>query len=218
MLHLASSITDSFGRASYLEFIRAGVVDMPPLNGAPPSRDLKSVPPGYGKKFGDRVYAVLLSSSRNPDVVEDALSRTLMKMVDGKLHLREGSSLRDAESYVLLAAKNSLKEIWRQKKPEQSFPTSDPENEDDVQINFMDPNSFRHLDKLIPKTELGRLMADLERVNERAPSWLEAKLDGLTGVEIAQEWGVGKSRITNWEHDNVPAIKRVLLRYIQEAA
>ncbi len=220
LLHIASSLTDIFGRAIYQEFIRSGVVDMPPINGATPGRDLTKVPPGYGKSFGDRLYASLLSKSRNPDVVEDVLSTLMTNIAAGKMKIREGSSLREAESYATQAALYLLKAVWRKDKNrhEESLPPSNSEVEDDVQINLADPNSFRHLDKLIPKSEISRLMRELERINERAPSWLEAKLDGLTGVEIAQEWGVGKSRVTGWEQDYVPAIKRVLTRYVQDAA
>lgn len=219
-LHIASNLTDTLGRVSYLEFIRAGVADMPPLNGETPSRDLKRVPPGYGKRFGDKVYAMLLNKSRNPDTVEDVLSTLMTNIASGKMGIRAGASLREAESYVTQSALNLLKMVWRKdnNRREQDLPSSDPDGEDDVQVNFEDPNSFRHLDKLLPQAELSRLMADLERINKRAPSWLEAKLDGLTGVEIAQEWGVGKSRITGWEQEYVPAIKRTLTRYIQDAA
>lgn len=220
MLHIASILNDLFGRAVYQEFIRLGVVGMPPLNGEVPSRDLKRVPAGYGKKFADRLYALLLTKSRNPDIAEDVMSEVLKKLGEGKLTIREGAVLREAEQYVTQTAMNILKTLWRTKSrhPEESFPSADPDAEEGPQVNFEDPNSFRHLDKLLPKADLGRLMHDLERVHDRAPSWLEAKLDGLTGVEIAQEWGVGKSAITAWEQKNVPEIKRVLTRYIQDAA
>lgn len=219
LLHIASGITDTLGRVVYLNFINSGVTDMPPLNGATPSRDLKKVPPGYGKPFGDRLYASLLSKSRNPDTVEDVLSTLMINITAGKMKIREGASLREAESYATQAALYLLKGVWRKEKNrrEQDLPTG-LDTEEGPQINLADPNSFRHLDKLIPKSELSRLMSDLERINERAPSWLEAKLEGLTGVEIAQEWGVGKSRITGWEQQYVPDIKRVLTRYIQDAA
>jgi len=220
VLHLASGLTDIIGRVTYLDFIKSGVVDMPPINGETPARTLKAVPVGYGKHFGDRLYALLLSKSKHPDTVEDVLSTLMTQIAEGKMKLREGASLREAESYVIQWALNTLKMIWRKdnSRREQGMPEGETEDGAPIDFNFEDPNSFRHLDKLIPKSELSRLMHDLERVHERAPSWLEAKLDGLRGVEIAQEWGVGKSYITGWEQQYVPAIKRVLTRYIQDAA
>jgi DNA-directed RNA polymerase specialized sigma24 family protein len=220
LLHIASSLTDTVGRVIYQEFIRAGIVDMPPINGETPSRDIKKVPPGYGKRFGDRLYAMLLSKSRHPDTVEDTLSIVMQHITEGKMHLREGSTIREAENYITQVALNTIKTIWRREKTrfEDSFQPTDTDVEGDPQINFADPNSFRHLDKLIPKSELTRLMADLADVHERAPGWLEAKLEGLKSIEIAQEWGVGKSGVSEWERKYVPSIKRVLVQYIQDAA
>lgn len=220
MLHLASNLTDIFGRAVYQEFIRAGVPDMPPINGQTPSRDLKRVPPGYGKKFGDRVYAMILNKSRNPDTAEEVISTLMVNIAAGKIGISEGTSLYTAEGYVVQSAINTLKMVWRKENlhKEKGLTQFDTDDAEAAQLDFADPNSFRHLEKMLPESELNHLMRDLEHVHKRAPSWLEAKLDGLTGVELAQEWGVGKSQVANWEKDYMPDIKRVLTRYLQDAA
>lgn len=48
------------------------------------------------------------------------------------------------------------------------------------------------------KFDFDKLMGAVELVHHRAPSWVLARLEGLTNVEIAQEWGVSPTYITNW--------------------
>lgn len=222
MLHIASSLTDTLGKVVYSEFIKAGVAEMPPLNGEVPARgDIKpgKLPSGYGKRFGERLYAALLAKSRNPDTVEEAISNLMLKIADGRLgSVREGSNLREAEQYVIRQALSELSNLWRKEHGRGERSQRFTDDIDEVGVNLSDPNSFRELDQMLPKSELSKLMRDLESVNERAPSWLEAKLDGLTGTQLAQEWGVGKSRIVGWEDRYLPAIKKVLTKYIQDAA
>jgi hypothetical protein len=221
MLHIASSLTDTVGRVFYGEFVKHGVVDMPPINGEVPAKTLKTVPSGYGKRFGERLYATLLSKSRNPDAAEEALSITMSQVVEGKLKsLREGAALREAEQYVVQMALNNLLSAWRKEhgRTDRGNARYMEDIDSDNLLDLSNPASFRSLDHMLPKAELSRLMAELEKLNERAPSWLEAKLDGLGGTEIAQEWGVGKSRIVGWEQRYLPEIKRVLTKYIQDAA
>jgi DNA-directed RNA polymerase specialized sigma24 family protein len=211
MIHLASGLTDAVGNAFYQEFIRRGVVGMPPVNGEDPGTGTKA-PPGYGKRFGERLYAILLGKSRNVDTVEEALSVSLTQLAEGKLgRISPGFPLRDAEQYVTRMALNNQATLWRKGRNRSNEDIND-------RADLTDPNSFKNLDTLLPHTELTQLLQDLEKVNSRAPLWLEAKLDGLSSVEIASEWGVGKSAVANWEKQYIPKIKRVVLRYLQEAA
>lgn len=223
MLRIASGLTETVGKVLYAEFIKAGVAEMPPIKGETPAKGPikpEKLPSGYGKRFGERLYAALLSKSRNPDTVEEAISNLLLKAADGRLgDIRDGASLREAERYVVQVGLQELKYLWRKEQGRSDHQQRRMVDiDDEVQVNLSDPNSFRHLDQMLPKDELARLMRDLEAVDPRAPSWLEAQLDGVSNVQLAQEWGVGKSRITGWENDHVPAIKRVVMKYVQDAA
>ncbi len=209
ILKLAYSITETVGRVCYAEFLKANVEGMPP--GAEPGTKPERLPPGYGQRFGERLYALLLQKSRNPDMVEEVLAELMVTASKGKFDIRPGTTLRGAEQYVIRAALNILINIIRSNKRNQT-------EEIDDTVDVSDPNAFQSLDKMLPRAELERLMQDLSRINPRAPSWLEAQLEGLRNVELAEEWGVSKSNITGWEQRYVPEIKKVVLRYLREAA
>ena len=223
-IHLASSLTDTVGKVIYHAFIQAGVEGMPLISGEPPTLEKfkrpERLPSGYGKRFAEKLYALLLAKARNPDVVEEVLSQFLVKVAQGKLEgLKPGAPIGMAEGYVSQMVVRVLMDHLRaefgrhEKSRKPKLEDIDAEG-----FNPADPDAFRHLDKMLPRSEMTRLMRDLEQVNDRAPSWLEAKLNGLKGVEIAEEWGVGKSRITEWENRYVPEIKAIMIQYLQDAA
>lgn len=230
MLHLASSVTDSLGKVIYFELIKAGVRDMPDVNGAPASefvdkhpRNPERLPTGYGRKLADRLYAILLTKTRSPDSVEEVISDYLVTVTRKGIPVPEGSTLAQAEGYVKNSVMNALSDYFRANKGRKDRGGVRPDNqslddEDSGFGNLADPNAFKNLDNLLPQADIRRLMQELESVNPRAPSWLEAKLEGLSGVELAAEWGVGKSAISEWERTNLPKIKKLVLNYVREAA
>lgn len=220
MLHLASGLTSDVGKVLYAAFLKAGVDGMPPVKDVEKAvKNPALLPTGYGKRFAERLYATLLSKVRNPATVEDILGRLMEQVAQGKLEgLKPGSPLIAAEQFVMTMAMRLRSEYIRKEfgRPDRSLK---PRMEQlDETIDFEDPDSFKNFGELLPSSEVERLMRDLSKIDTRAPSWLEAKLSGLSNVEIAEEWGVGKSRVTGWEKDHLPAIKKVILRYVEEAA
>lgn len=230
MLHLASSVTDSLGKVIYFELIKAGVGDMPDVNGAPASEFLdkhpknpERLPTGYGRKLADRLYAILLSKTRNPDAVEEVISDYLVTVSRKGIPVPAGSTLSQAEGYVKSSVMNALSDYFRASKGRKDRGGIRPDSQslDDENSEFgnlADPNAFKNLDDMLPQADIRRLMRDLEHVNARAPSWLEAQLEGLSNTELAAEWGVGKSAISEWERTNLPKIKKIVLDYVREAA
>lgn len=235
MLHLASGVTDILGRVAYAAFIKAGVEGMPAVRGEAPNAVQHSnpdkLPSGYGKRFGEKVYAILLKKLRDPELVEEVMSQILIRISSGKVaeNLRPGTTLSGAENYVLQLVSRVMQDYFRSEHGREDRGTrrqkiyldhpvtGNPEFEKE-KIDLADPTSFKDLDTMLPKHEIPKLMRDLKRVHERAPGWLEARLDGLTGSDIGEEWGVGKTAVAEWEKRYVPAIKKVLSEYIQAAA
>lgn len=230
MLHLASSVTDSLGKVIYFELIKAGVDGMPDVNGAPASEFLdkhpknpERLPTGYGRKLADRLYAILLSKTKNPDAVEEVISDYLVTVSRKGIPVPVGSTLSQAESYVKNSVMNALSDYFRANKGRKDRGGVKPsdlsiDDENSEFGNLADPNAFKNLDDMLPQSDLRQLMRDLEHINSRAPSWLEAQLEGLSNTELAAEWGVGKSAISEWERTNLPKIKKLVLDYVREAA
>ncbi len=210
LVKLSYGLTETVGRIFYSLFLDSGVEDMPP--GAEPGTKPDRLPSGYGRRFGERLYAMLLQKARNPSLVEDVLSEMMVTVSRDKFNFPPGTSLKGAEQYVIRTAVNHLINLIRSNKHNDRYIDIDD------MVDVSDPNSFQNLDNVLPRQELEKLMEDLRRVHPRAPSWLEAQLEGLKNVELAEEWGVSKSNITGWEHKYVPDIKKVVMKYLREAA
>jgi len=208
MVRLAYGLTDTAGRVFYALFLDSGVQGMPP--GAEPGTKPERLPPGYGKRFGERLYAMLLQKAKDPDTVESVIADMLLTVSRGKFKVDENTTLRGAEQYVMKAALNHLINALRSKRRMEDI------NGEGIDVS--DPSAFRNLDEFLPRADIQKLLHDLERVDKRAPSWLEAQLDGLKNVELAEEWGVAKSYISNWEKANLPKIKQIVMKYVQNAA
>lgn len=215
MLRLSYSLTDTIGRVFYAMFLNAGVEGMPP--GAAPGTTPERLPPAYGRAFGQRVYALILQKVKDPNMAELAISNLLLEVSKRRFTIKPGSSLKEAESYVLTSAVRSVIDEIRSQRGRGKYKA--PKHYEGIEdIELGDPGAFRELDTLLPRSEMTRLLNELKRIDERAPSWLKAQLEGLTNVELAEQWGVSKPRITGWERDNLPKIKDVVMKYVQDAA
>jgi RNA polymerase sigma factor (sigma-70 family) len=228
LLKVASSYIETVGRVVLAEFIKAGVTGLPEIAGSPAAAFVEKVqgprgpdrlPKGVGLEFGKKIYATLMAKSRSVDVTEEALSRLMLNIARGKVTVRPGVPVHEAEAFMMHAAKNLLIDIYREKasRPRGDSMTMDDEDEG-AMIDLADPNSFRHLDEMIPRSEMANLMRDLEKIHPKAPSWFEAQLEGLTGRELAEEWGVSPPRVHQLEQTFLPKVKQVLREYIQAAA
>lgn len=217
LVKLSFSLTDTVGRVIYAWFLDAGVEGMP--SGGAPGTKPERLPPGYGHQFAQRLYAYLLKKSRNPDHVETILANLLEKAAAGKLNLPAGTPLRKAESYIFTIATNLLTDLVRirRKGPKVNvIPFDDIGGEET--FDPADPSSFQHLQDLLPRSELQRLMREIDQINPRALGWLEAQLNGVRSKDLAAEWGVSKSTVSMWEHQYLPKIKSVVMKYLRDVA
>jgi len=225
VLKLASAYIDVFGRLVYAEMIKAGVTGMPPINGEPAEtwkdkiqgpKGPDRLPKGYGHEFGKKIYAFLLSKTRNLDTTEEVLSRLMMNIARHKLTFKEGYDLKQSESMMFQSALRVLIDIKREQKS-RGNPNSLTDDMGD-QIDLADPSSFRHLDNMLPHSEMGRIMDDIQKVHPKAVEWFEAKLEGLKGSDIATQWGVSAPRVNQLEAVIIPGVKKVLQKYLRDAA
>jgi len=59
------------------------------------------------------------------------------------------------------------------------------------------------------------ILADVDRVHPRAKSWVLAKLDGQTDVEIAKEWGTTPSYVNSWFYRYGLDVRRVFTKHLE---
>jgi len=204
-LYIASRSSTIMGRVIQDELVRQGF----------------NVPAGWANNLTRAIYAKLLIKAKNPSLADDVFSELMLKLTQKKFEFDPKSSLTDVGRYLYSTAFNVLTDIYRRetrginnRKEDSKRVFLDP----DELTNLEDPDTFRALDRMLPRHEISHLMRDLKKVDDRAPSWFEAKLEGWLSKEIATEWGVSPARISQWESLNVPDIREVLNKYIQDAA
>lgn len=226
---LAIDTQEAFGRLAYAEFLKAGVNGLPDIQGQPAlnfrekfkgPRAADKLPRGYGKDFGVRVWKIAMAKFYQPEVVEEAISQVMIKMVSGGAHLREGSDLKTAEAFVITAVMNAATDALRKKKrnvSERSLIQDDGDGGSE-EIDISDPNAFRDMERMVPHSEMAKIMRDLKKVDDRAPSWVEAQLEGLSNVDIAEQWNVSPTYVTKWVRQYTDDIQEVFAKYFREAA
>jgi len=179
-------------------------------------RGADALPAGYGRPFAARVFKILISKFGDHEVAEEAMSHVLLQIARGKIHIRSGSSLQEAESLLLVVALNGARDGLRSRNRRREQPLVRDNDEAQNSVDVEDPQAFERLDKLLPASELEAVLRELAEVHPRAPAWLQARLQGDSGQEIAIDWGTTPSYISRWQKMYLPAIKkRIELRLRQ---
>lgn len=226
LLVLAGDSLDTFGRATYAEMIKAVVRGMPETADGRQALDLvqdvasrgaEALPSGYGRQFAARVFKVLLTKFSDPEAVEEAMARVLVQIARKKIHVRNGSDLREAESLFLTVALNAARDYLRTKSRRREDSLTHQRDEEAPHLNIEDPESFRQLEEVLPERQLQTLINELAAVHPRAPQWLRARLEGQTGQEIAQAWGTTPSWVSKWQRMYLPQVQQVVVHNLRSA-
>jgi DNA-directed RNA polymerase specialized sigma24 family protein len=206
--------------------IKAVVRGMPDAPGGKPAYDLigdvtrkgaDALPPGYGRPFASRVFKILLSKFSDPEVAEEAMSHVLFQIARGKLHIRNGADLADAEALLITIAMNAARDILRARGRRREDSLVRDRDDEQSAIDVEDPEAFANLDKLMPASELRDVLRELAGVHPRAPEWLQARLHGDSGQEIAADWGVTPSYISKFQRVFLPRIKAVVQHHLRQS-
>jgi len=199
MCVLASSSTDAFGTALYGIFLENGVGDMPPINGKPASEWLakhsaKRLPPGYGRDFGQKAFLSLMRKYHKPEIVEDLLSTFIVRFMEkAGQYLKPGTSLRQAEAYVMRSLYNEGINVLRRKRFElgESALTRVDEEEGP---GFLDrsPGQKNDLEDQETVLDASDMKAKLRRIHPSAEQYLRLLMERYSDVEILGNPARGK--------------------------
>lgn len=221
-VRLAGSMPANWGRAVYVEFVKAGVEDMPPIAGLDPADMMSEVgprkiemairkhQPNYGADFGEKAYATLKRKGLGHEAIEDIMQDFLLEIFSGKREIA-GKPLGSAKSWVLRGLTNKSIDLFRrEKKRDVGLPT----DEEGVQRDIKDVRSWGQLSSLLTPRTVKSILNELPRVHSRAVDWFQMVLNGLRPAEIAQQWGVSKPLVSRWQRENVPKIRAIVEKYI----
>jgi len=199
---LASSTTDVFGTGMYGVFLEHGVEGMPPINGKPAQEwvaqhSVKRLPSQYGRDFGKKAFASLMLKYHNPEVVEDLLSTFMVRFIEkaGK-YLKPGTSLKEAEAYVMRSLYNEGINALRRKRWEVG--ESMLNRDDDERGGYLDrvpgaepeeseEEQEEHFNDLLVK-----LRPKLHRIHQSAEQYLRLLAQGYSDTEILGNPGHGR--------------------------
>lgn len=225
---ISSDIIDAFGRVVYAEFVKRGVQDLPDIGDVPAlawqdkllklrSRAGDKLPRSYGRKFGQMAWNVVLSKARNPEVVEDAMTAVIEKLLKNPTVIREGVTRAEAEGFVLKALKNEAIDLLRKQTRRRE--------EGEFTRDIADPDTLRQLEDMLPPTVLREIIRDLDRVHPSAAAYVELVFQDYDDREIAQnamlphmDGPVSPQALLNWKNRWLPKIKNIIHKHLQEAA
>jgi len=202
---------EAFGRWIYGEFIRAGVREMPDVNGTPTVElDLgrngwMKLPKRYGYDFAKRLYAFGYKQAYKivkggHDDAENVLYEAIMDVYEkgqtGKLKLQP-VSISEAESYIHRIVYNSIMDVGR--KAQRSIQETSMTSEKGGMTDFLDPSSFARSVKGLPRWEareaLEKILKAFRSSNDRE-IFERRYLDGQAVSEIAEDMGVRSQYIS----------------------
>lgn len=196
---LASSTTDAFGVAMYGLFVENGVEGMPAINGKPASEwvaqhSVNRLPAAYGREFGKKAFLSLMRKYHKPEIVEDILSAFLVKFM-GKAdqYIKAGTSLRQAEAYVMRSLYNDGINLLRRKRFELGESTLRRDDEDEGP-GFLDRSPSQGMEPGDEETVLDspEMKAKLRRIHPSAEQYVRLLMEGFSDVEILGNPARGK--------------------------
>jgi len=226
LLVLSGDSLDAFGKVIAGEMILAAVRGMPDVGSKPAfdwiqevqTKGVEVLPLGTGRQFAAKVYKILLTRFGSPDVAQDAMSNVLLQVARRKLHIKNGASIHDAESYVITIALNAARDILRAQGRRRENPLVRDNQDEGFTIDVENPESFRNLDTAITPDQMRKMLRDLEGVHPRAADYVRALLDGDSATEIAENWQVTPSYISKFKRIVGPEIRRFMEERFRSAS
>lgn len=235
---LADLALDAFGRVMYAEFIKRGVVGMPPIHGKPVEevvnkddpRLANKLPSGYGSTFASKVRGLIRGKFKDPLMVEEAMQNVSVKFLAGASKgIEEGSPLAKAENYVIVSV---VREVLTEMKKQRGHGSLTVDDDGaDVQLDVADPDAlqqFENIERFWHKDPGVR--RKLEQVHPDAPEYIDLSVEGYHDREIVGDPKAGYPGMLphpfgqrgnplspqSWAKDYRPAIFKILTQYVSE--
>lgn len=187
-----------FGRMVYGLFWIWGVEGLPPLQNPPKMLpQISRIPRGYGLDFGKRVFGMAVSKfSGDRDKAEELLSEFLtIKVMDKQHKLADkfkGLPLKEAESIVMTAVKNFVRDTKRDTHREEKVEGPGKTDLSETQHLLNSPDQSQVVEELISEGELSRVVQEVQRmiapkrpdIAKDIPLYFDLLMDGTSDSKI----------------------------------
>jgi len=201
---LSIDSAESIGRLIHRLFAKAEVLDLPESERA------------YGQAFGNQLMRIMMRKFKNPELVEEAMSKLIEKILAKKVQIRPGADLKEAEGFVTTSLIRDALSLIRSKSRKREVGI--PVDEKGRQMDFSDPSGWEDMENYLPPAKWREIQQQIRRkLGDKALSWVLAQMDGRTDRELAEEWGVSPRAVGKWGHSWAPKIKAVMLDYLRKA-
>lgn len=203
-LKLSLDSAETIGRLIHRLFREAGVRDLP--------EDERS----YGKLFGNQLMRMMMSKFKNPELVEEAMSKLMEKILTHKVQVHHGADLRSAQALITTSLMRDTLSIMRsrRRKREVGIPT----DEHGRPMDLSDPSGWEELEEYLPRSKWEAIKREIKnQLGDKALSWVVAQMDGLTDRQIAEQWGVSPRAVGKWSQGWAPKIREVIVNYLRKA-
>lgn len=201
---LSLDSAETIGRLIHRLFREADVQDLP--------EDERN----YGKLFGNQLMRMMMSKFKNPELVEEAMSKLTEKILAGKVPVHHGADLRSAQALITTSLVRDTLSIMRsrRRKHEVAIPT----DEHGRPMDLSDPSGWEELEDYLPRSKWEAIKREIRgQLGDKALSWVVAQMDGLTDRQIAEQWGVSPRAVGKWSQGWAPKIREVIVNYLRKA-
>jgi hypothetical protein len=188
----SSAAADAFGTGIYQLFIQQGVQGMPDIGGKPAdSYEGRRLPGSYGRAFGKKVFAILMSKHRNSAVVEDIMSAVLVYFMEKPDRISGKFKLKSAESFVIQKADwDGLSMIRRKNKRVEVQDSPSRDDEGEYGPGYIDVAPSQDKKRYTLEEAVTYILSRhdvknaLERVHPSAEQYVRLSLDGYSDKQI----------------------------------
>jgi DNA-directed RNA polymerase specialized sigma24 family protein len=88
----------------------------------------------------------------------------------------------------------------------------------DLDLEMMGPRDFQHLERMLDRITLKKLLRQIHTIHPRALEWFEFQLEGRSNKELAELWGVTEPRVHQLIQRFLPEVRALITDVVEEEA
>jgi hypothetical protein len=192
---LSLDTVETIGLAIGAEFLLRGVTGMPDPGPRwkPESRNpALTLPRGYLRDFGAKLYGAMMKKFRNPEVVEEGIQNYLAwATTSGEINKEHNNSRSQAESFVMAGVMRRCLDVIRRERKHNLDSLDDSggpgrdEDREPLVLNVEDPRALKEFQHTMRPEVWAQWMKFLQHhLHEDIPEYMALSMQGYDDQEI----------------------------------